>query len=289
MKIFQILHGRCHWQTPFTSLAETVGRFPADCLFVEAPDYVNEQWGFDETEVGDDRFIKPVPPEGFIYDDETGQMYPESMLGQILEETKESKQAENNAALASYLDSHPLTWVDGKQYGVTKEDQNEIAMNLLSYQMAVASNEAMLSVDPEAEVTVPVLEWHPVHEACVPWTQEELVALSIAIRQFIYDWYTLNQTYKTAIYACETAKEVQNINIVYNDEAITAMKNGTLFTEDTTEENGETTENTETIEPGTEVTEPTEGTDTATEPESAETESEDPSSTETGESGEANQ
>ena len=58
MKIFQILNGFCHWQTPFKFLEETKG-FPADCIFVEAPDYVNEQWGYDETKEGDERFIRP--------------------------------------------------------------------------------------------------------------------------------------------------------------------------------------------------------------------------------------
>lgn len=85
MAIFQIVNGKCHWRTPFTSLDEVKDRFPPDCLFVDAPDYVNEQWGYDETEIGDDRFIKPVPPEGWVYDDETGQMMPEDMLEQALE------------------------------------------------------------------------------------------------------------------------------------------------------------------------------------------------------------
>ena len=263
MKVFQILNGRCHWQTPFKSLAETVGRFPADCIFVEAPDYVNEQWGFDETEIGDDRFIKPVPPEGFIYDDETGQMYPIEMLGQLLDEAKAAKQNENNAKLANYLDNHPLTWSDGKEYGVTMEDQNEIAMNLLSYEMAVQANQAALSANPEAVVVEPVLEWHARHEACVPWTYENMVLLSITIRQYIYQWYTLNQAYKTRIYSRESVKDVQAIDIQYTDENVTAMQNGTLFPadEETTEgtegeTSGETTESTDTETDSSTTTEP---------------------------------
>ena len=270
MKVFQILNGRCHWQTPFQSLAETVGRFPADCLFVEAPDYVNEQWGFDETEIGDDRFIKPVPPEGFIYDDETGQMYPIEMLGQLLDEAKAAKQNENNAKLADYLDTHPLTWSDGKEYGVTMEDQNEIAMNLLSYEMAVQANQAALSANPEATVIEPVLEWHARHEACVPWTYENMVLLSITIRQYIYQWYTLNQAYKTRIYSRESVKDVQAIDIQYTDENVAAMQAGTLFPDDE-----ETTEDTSGEISGTESTdtETDSGTDssTTTEPEVTET------------------
>lgn len=226
MKIFQILHDHCHWQTPFKSLAEVEGRFPPDCIFVEAPDYVNEQWGFDETEIGDARFIKPVPPEGFVYDDETGHMYPIAMLENLLEEQKISKQNQNNANLAKYLSEHPMTWTDGKQYGVTMEDQNEIAMNILSYEMAL-----------QAGIENPTLEWHATKEACVPWEYEQMVALSLAIRQYVYPWYQLNQSYKTAIFACTSVKEIQTIELIYGDEETEVTEE-----EAVTEENTEATE-----------------------------------------------
>lgn len=74
MKIFQIEYHRCHWDaTPVhPTLADTVGVYAPDIVFVEAPDYVFEGWGYDETQEGDARFIKPVPPEGWTYNDETG-------------------------------------------------------------------------------------------------------------------------------------------------------------------------------------------------------------------------
>lgn len=204
MKIFQILNGKCHWQTPFSSLAETYNKFPADCLFVEAPDYVNEQWGFDETQIGDDRFIKPVPPEGWIYDEETGQFMPEEMVEIRLEEAKAAKQNDNNALFAKFLAEHPMTYTDGKVYGVTLDDQQEIALNITSYQIAVA-----------AGVEDATLEWHAQHEACTPWTLENLSALSLAIRTYIYPYYTLCQSYKTQIYACETVGAVEAIELIY--------------------------------------------------------------------------
>lgn len=221
MAIFQIVNGKCHWQTPFKSLDEVKDRFPPDCLFVDAPDYVNEQWGFDETEIGDDRFIKPEAPDGWIYDDETGQLMPEEMLEQALEQNKESKQNENNAALAKYLEDHPLTWKDGKQYGVTLQDQQEIALNILSYQMAAQAISTMAETDPDAaaqagQVAGFVLEWHAVDEPCVAWTIEDMTALSIAIRSHIYPAYTLNQNYKSQIYACEDRASVNAIVIDYS-------------------------------------------------------------------------
>lgn len=70
MKIMQIYEGFVHWHTPYQSIAETVGKFPPTDLFVEAPDYVFEGWGYLDGE-----FIKPAPPEGWLYDDATGTFY----------------------------------------------------------------------------------------------------------------------------------------------------------------------------------------------------------------------
>lgn len=80
MKIFQILGEVCHWDASniVSSLAEAAERFAPDIVFVEAPDNVREGWGFDATAEGDARFIRPIPPEGWLYDEETGTFYPEA-------------------------------------------------------------------------------------------------------------------------------------------------------------------------------------------------------------------
>lgn len=78
MKIFQIFEGFCHWDATaqFPTLESTKGKFAPNIKFVEAPDFVFEQWGFNENAEGDARFIKPTPPEGWLYDDNTGCFYP---------------------------------------------------------------------------------------------------------------------------------------------------------------------------------------------------------------------
>ena len=78
MKIFQIVSNVCYWDATAVhpTLADTVGKYPSDIVFVEAPDYVFEGWGYDGTKVGYDRFIQPTPPEGWYYDDETGSFKP---------------------------------------------------------------------------------------------------------------------------------------------------------------------------------------------------------------------
>ena len=79
MKLFQILGGVCHWDATGTypALAATKGKFAPDIVFAESPDHVFEGWGFDGAQKGDARFIKPVPPEGWLYDDKTGTLYPQ--------------------------------------------------------------------------------------------------------------------------------------------------------------------------------------------------------------------
>lgn len=210
-KVFQVLNGFCYWLTPYSSVDETIGRYPPDCLFVEAPDYVREGWGYLEENdgvplEGDDRFIKPTAPEGFIYDDETGTFFPESELPVILENEKNDKQNENKMRFAEYLATHPLTWVDGKVYGVTLEDQSEIALNLQQYQIQV-----------QAGVENPILEWHAMKEPCAPWTLENLSALAMAISAHVYPWFQKMNEYKGEIFACETREEVAAINLDYSD------------------------------------------------------------------------
>ena len=78
MKIFQIYGGICYYDATAVhpTLESTVGKYPPNVQFVEAPDYVFENWGYNSTKSGDERFIKPTPPEGWYYDDETGSFKP---------------------------------------------------------------------------------------------------------------------------------------------------------------------------------------------------------------------
>lgn len=72
MRVFQIEAEICYWDatSQFPTVESTVGYFPPDLLFVEAPDYVREGWGYVNNE-----FIEPTPPEGYLYDRETGSFY----------------------------------------------------------------------------------------------------------------------------------------------------------------------------------------------------------------------
>lgn len=123
-----------------------------------------------------------------------------------LNQAKYDKQEENKKLFAEYLATHPLTWVDGKEYGITQEDQSEISLNLNQYQVAVA-----------AEVENPTLEWHARYEECVPWTLEQLSALSLAISNAVYQKYHLMQEYKTQIFGANSIDELKAIELNYED------------------------------------------------------------------------
>ena len=136
----------------------------------------------------------------YYYDPSTGE------FSCNLEEAQYAKQEENKIAFASYLASHPLTWVDGKQYGITQEDQSEIALNINQYQVAVA-----------AGIENPTLEWHAKQEECYPWSLEQLSALSLAISNVVYPKYHQMQEYKTAIFAATSIAELNAIELTYED------------------------------------------------------------------------
>ena len=78
MKVFQIVNNICYWDATevFPTVEDTFGKFPPDVEFVSAPDYVFEGWGYDRGNT--DPWIKPTPPEGWLYDETTGTFYPEN-------------------------------------------------------------------------------------------------------------------------------------------------------------------------------------------------------------------
>lgn len=93
MKVFQVKGSICYWDATvkFHTVTNTVGRFPPSVLFVEAPDYVFEGWGYDPGKKGDERFIQPEPPEGWLYDKGTGTFYPEGEIAPSEQPTPEDR------------------------------------------------------------------------------------------------------------------------------------------------------------------------------------------------------
>ena len=118
------------------------------------------------------------------------------------------KQNENNGLLETYLKEHPIPWKDGKYYGVTQQDQSEISLNLMQYQLATAAGFSTS------------LEWHALHEECREFTVEELSELALSISAYVYPLVRYNQSIKTIIYATTTAEELEKIIIDYEKAGV---------------------------------------------------------------------
>ena len=120
-----------------------------------------------------------------------------------LDALRAAKQEVNKAALADWLAAHPLTWTDGKTYGVTEQDQTEMAINLAQYQLAAAAGQ------PAA------LEWHAQKQQCHTFTIDEYTALSLAIAAYVYPYRRYQEQVKAAIYAAQGKEELDAIKIDY--------------------------------------------------------------------------
>ena len=120
-----------------------------------------------------------------------------------LDALRAAKQEANKAALADWLAAHPLTWTDGNVYGVTEQDQNEMAINLAQYQLAVAAGQPA------------VLEWHAQKKQCHAFTIEQYTALSLAIAAYVYPYRRYQEQVKAAIYTAESEAEIYAIEIDY--------------------------------------------------------------------------
>jgi len=121
MKVFQIIDGFCHWDaTEVLGKAENADAlFPEDLVFVDAPDFVSEGWGYDSSADCDARFIRPSAPEGWLYDDVTGTFYPEDGIkpselaktpAQLAKENREPRK--KNAELEEAVTSLELALCD---------------------------------------------------------------------------------------------------------------------------------------------------------------------------------
>ena len=95
MKIFQIKDRFCFYDATSVhhTLESTYGMYSPEIVFVEAPDYVREGWGYDDSKEGDERFLQPIPPEGWLYDMATGTFYPEDGQPPKPELTKQQLEA----------------------------------------------------------------------------------------------------------------------------------------------------------------------------------------------------
>ena len=135
--------------------------------------------------------------------EKAGKINIESMT---LDEYKIYKQELNKQALSEFLDSSYVEF-NGKQYGVSEEDQNEMAMNLIVYQLY-------------QKLSLPsILEWHAKKEQCSTFTEEDFTTLIVKIKTLVYPYVQHCQLIKSQIFNAMTKEEIDGITIDYNSLA----------------------------------------------------------------------
>lgn len=134
------------------------------------------------------------------WDDEISAKYDVIVRDKAIEQ----KITESKIMLAQYLESHPLTWTDGKQYNVTQEKQNILMGNLMGYTLES-------QIHGEVELT-----WNATGEECVPWTFENLSALAVAIKDYVTPLVSYQQAKEVELKNCQTSQAVYNVVIDYD-------------------------------------------------------------------------
>ena len=116
---------------------------------------------------------------------------------------KNYRQEENKKLFSEFLADSSVEF-NGKQYGVTEEDQNEMSLNYMQYQISKQAGKET------------VLEWHAKKEKCVVFTESDFLTLSLIIKSFVYPYMNKMQEYKEKIFSCKSIDEVKTINIKYS-------------------------------------------------------------------------
>lgn len=119
-----------------------------------------------------------------------------------IDEYKNYLQEKNKTALAEFLVSQSVEF-NGKPYGVSEEDQNEMALNFMQYQALTTAGQ---------QVT---LEWHSKKSACETFTAEEFVQLTAMIKAFIYPYFQQMNVTKAQIFSSTSKEELDKIEIKY--------------------------------------------------------------------------
>lgn len=155
-----------------------------------------------------------------------------------IDEYKNYLQEKNKAALAEFLASQSVEF-NGKPYGVSEEDQNEMALNFMQYQALTTAGQ---------QVT---LEWHSKKSACETFTAEEFVQLTAMIKAFVYPYFQQMNVIKQQIFSSTSREELDKIEIKYevipvqSTEPTTPSDGKDSTTTDKTDETGKDSVTTE--------------------------------------------
>ena len=157
-----------------------------------------------------DLTIEDVVVVGITGNDEAHQAYLESIaptpeeLEAALAEAKAARVQRSKDDLEAYLEAHPITWTDGKQYSITREKQQQLTSKILSATLA-----------PQTSTSYE-LTWNATGEECTPWTLEDLAALAFAIDARVTALVSYQQAQEVAMQAAATLEELEGVNVDYD-------------------------------------------------------------------------
>lgn len=128
------------------------------------------------------------------------------------EAEKAARIAQSKTDLATYLETHPLTWLDGNTYSVTMERQQLLTMTLFTAKLASEDNQNYQ------------LTWNTTGDVCKEWTYPTLKALGFAINAYVKPLVTYQQTMEVAMREAQTQEELDAIVVDYDTVGAAAQE-----------------------------------------------------------------
>ena len=116
----------------------------------------------------------------------------------------ESRIAQSKADLATYLETHPITWTDGEQYSITAEKQAQLTSKIMAATMAQTLSQPY------------TLTWNSTGQVCREWTLQDLSALAFAIDSRVTALVSYQQTQEVAMRSAATREELDAIVVNYD-------------------------------------------------------------------------
>lgn len=116
----------------------------------------------------------------------------------------ESRIAQSKADLATYLETHPITWTDGEQYSITAEKQAQLTSKIMAATMAQTLSQPY------------TLTWNSTGEVCREWTLQDLSALAFAIDARVTALVSYQQTQEVAMRNAASREELDAIVVDYD-------------------------------------------------------------------------
>ncbi len=153
----------------------------------------------------DDMFLREYTLEDYRLECNGNELYFKDKNEVVdFDALKDDKIEMSKMMLAEWLETHPMTYTDGKMYSVTSEKQALLNGNLASYERAKAVG-----------IKYP-LKWNSTGSECESWDYTDLLTLSLTIAGYVAPKVSKQQEIELQIKACKTVNELNEIEINYD-------------------------------------------------------------------------